>query len=143
MELDYKYVGDSDSSLPMHTQDLKRYPDAKIVVVERDEDAVRDSLLWMFRDKMPIDIINANMDMHIRQMSVFKYNYPDHYRIPFRELDSVISMEALWMFLVPTMPFPEMRYEALNLLTIESHVPKYLEQVNSWLKGEIRCKDCF
>ena len=138
MELDYKYVGDSDSSLPMHTQDLKRYPDAKIVVVQRDEGEVRDSLQEMFKGMMPKDITDANMDMYIRQMSEFKYNHPDHYKIHFTELDSVIKVEALWMYLVPTIPFPELRYEALNLLTIEPYLPKYMEQVKCWLKGEIR-----
>lgn len=120
--VDTPYIGNSDSEIPFFAdKDDKIYAKAKHVLIRRDKKEVVNSLQRMFR----VDIAHAVdecVEALERYESVFKPLV-----VEFGDLNDKETMMAVWHFCLPTIPFPERRWEMLNDFKVEITKTKFDE----------------
>ena len=132
----YKYMGSSDSSLPLFAEKvMNMFPDSKLVVVERDIVKVKKSLNKLFSEH---DEIHNMLKMNMNALGKLKSKY-SHLLIQYESLDDVNVCKELWEYCLPDIEFNYERWRMLDLFKIDMHKTKYMAHINDckWFFNEI------
>ena len=118
------YVGNSDSSLPFYIDDMMEYfPDAPILIIERDVFEVDQSLRNLFGGNHDEVLIKT-----MRELVRIEKEYHT-VSVSFEELDDPVVMKDIWKYLIPAIPFDKGRYERFNELNISINKKKYMSSI--------------
>ncbi len=120
------YVGDSDSLLPFFIDEvLEIFPNAKLVVIERDPEKVIKSLQRVFPEAA--DVPEAVLKTH-RALEEMKKKYEPK-TFQFEALGKEEVCKEIWSYCLPKIPFDEVRWKVLDHMVVEIHPKKYLQHV--------------
>ena len=118
------YVGNSDSSLPFYIDDMMEYfPDAPILIIERDVFEVDQSLRNLFGGNHDEILLKT-----MRQLDRIKDEYYT-VSVNFEELDDPAVVEDVWKYLIPAIPFDKGHFERFNELNISINKKKYMSSI--------------
>ena len=120
------YVGNSDSSMPIWGEKIHDIvKDSPVVVIERDEKEVIESLTDIFGHQ-------EHMEYHIKEASdrlkVIKEKY-NCISVHFYDLDDSSYVKSIWEHCVPKLPFDMDRFNQLNVTDIIVDKNRYLEGI--------------
>ena len=122
------YVGNSDSGLPFYIDEvMSAFPEAKLVVIERDPAEVLRSLQKAY-PQTPEGLKEA-VELTGQALEILKKKYHPLV-VGYEELNRPETCRKLWQYCVPTLPFSEKRWKMLDLLTVEIHPEKYLKTLS-------------
>jgi len=109
-----RYVGNSDSALPFFASAVRKlFPQAKWVVIERDEDEVLKSVRRVLPGLKHQEMLN----MTKRYLDMLN----GALRIKFSELKDRAMCKQIWEYCVPDIPFSNMRWELLDQLNVQAN----------------------
>ena len=123
------YVGDSDSGLPFFIDELmNEFPNSRLVVVERDPEVVIQSLEKVFPGT------GANFRGVVEKTMVAIERMRSRYQtltVKFEDLSDLKVCQGLWSHCLPGLPFDRVRWQMLDVLTIEIQPKKYLKSIST------------
>ena len=118
------YAGNSDSSLPFYIDEMMEYfPDAPILIVERDVFEVEDSLKKMFGGNHDEILIKT-----MRALDRMKENYHT-VSVDYKDLDNISIVKDIWKYLTPGIKFDSERFYRFNELNISVNKKKYMSSI--------------
>jgi len=126
-ELTYRYVGDSDCSLPLIINDLMDiYPESKIVIIERDINDVYNSLTKLFvcDNTKLMSILSVALGL----IEELKQNHPCLV-VRFNDINEQIK--TIWEYCIPSIKFNHERHEMLKSLTVTINPTNYFDDLKS------------
>ena len=116
------YVGNSDSSLPLWIDKIDYIlQESPIVIIERDENEVINSLTNLFGNYDWVKLI----DLTLENLETIKKRY-NYISIDYNELDKQSCLELISNFCVPNIPFDKDKFEILKTINITIAKDKYV-----------------
>lgn len=114
-----KHVGNSDSLLPFFYNDIARYfPDAPIVIIERDPKEVFESLERVFGVKSQLIIDETLVRLESIRHDALIVDYSD--------LDNEPVLRKMWAHCLGDVPFNRQKWLSLRELNIQIDSKKYM-----------------
>jgi len=110
-----QYVGNSDSVIPFFAKRVNElFPQAKWVIIERDEQDVIKSLDRVLPGSEKQNVLNIG-----KPLLTWVKKTCNPLMINFSELSTQRECKRIWEYCLPTIPFDEMRWKMLDKLRIE------------------------
>jgi hypothetical protein len=127
------YVGDSDNGLALFPHALKDFPNAPIVVVERDAAEVRASLGKLAsHQRLPREYLDQMTELTWDRLQSVRTLPQCKMVVAYEDLDDVDVLEEMWNALVPqAAPFDRARAEHLMDFHVELHPTRYVQKISS------------
>lgn len=109
-----RYVGNSDSALPFFAETVRKlFPQAKWVIVDRNEDEVLKSVRRVLPGLKHQEMLNMTKN--------FLDSLGGALRIKFLELKNKDKCEEIWKYCIPDIAFSNMRWKLLDQLNVQAN----------------------
>jgi hypothetical protein len=120
----YTYVGDADSGLLLHVdQLLLRYPNASWLFLHNTVDVALKSYQTYFQGdnkylQIPLEKVPQAFEVANGLYTIALTKVKNKIEIDPVELDNITTTKNIWQWLLPTIPWNEDRYAMLNTFRI-------------------------
>lgn len=120
-------VGNCDNAMAVFAEEvLEEWPDARVALIQRDPQAVVDSLRKFHRDDgLPQGAIDSIVHQTQQGLDRVALSGRVDLSLSYEALDSLPALGRLWGALVPSQGFDGRRAEALLSYQVQMHRPTY------------------